>query len=56
MAYGDKRDYPKIDLYEMPSGDYLGSTTWSKTLKEAKQRLAEARGLKLETLRAWFAK
>ena len=26
--YGDKRDYPKIDIYV--SGQYVCSTTWAK--------------------------
>lgn len=33
MDYGDKRDYPKIDIYYM--GQYQASTTWAKTCKEA---------------------
>lgn len=36
MSYGDKRNYTKIDIYY--DGKYVGSTTWSKTLKEAKTR------------------
>lgn len=36
MQYGDKRDYPKIDIYI--GGKYAGSTTWAKTCKEAMQR------------------
>ena len=38
MAYGDKRDYKKIDIYLKNKGGsshYLASTTWSKTCKEA---------------------
>lgn len=31
--YGEKRDYPKIDIYVR--GKYSGTTTWSKNLKEA---------------------
>lgn len=31
--YGDKKDYPKIDIYV--GGHYLCSTTLSKTCKEA---------------------
>lgn len=42
MKYGDKRDYPKIDLLTMsPSTgrwQYAGTTTWSRTAKEAAQR------------------
>lgn len=33
MAYGDKRDYPKIDIYV--DGNYRCSTTWSRTCREA---------------------
>lgn len=33
IKYGDKRDYPKINLFE--DGEYIGSTTWSKTCKDA---------------------
>jgi hypothetical protein len=33
MAYGDKRDYPKIDIYV--DGNYRTSTTWSRTCREA---------------------
>ena len=36
MSYGDKRDYPKIDIYV--SGEYTCTTTWARTLKEAKER------------------
>lgn len=40
MAYGDKRDYRKIDIYVARDGHYkyVASTTWAKTLKEAKAR------------------
>jgi hypothetical protein len=34
--YGDKRDYRKIDIYV--DGKYVATTTWSKTLREAKAR------------------
>jgi len=37
MNYGDKRTYPKIDLYV--DGKYLCSTTWARTYKEAIERL-----------------
>ena len=36
IVYGDKRDYSKIDIFY--NGQYQGSTTWSKTCREAKQR------------------
>ena len=34
--YGDKTDYPKIDVFV--NGDYAYSTTWCRTCKEAVQR------------------
>jgi hypothetical protein len=37
MNYGDKRAYAKIDLYV--EGNYLCSTTWARTCKEAIERL-----------------
>lgn len=39
MAYGNKRDYRAIRIYV--SGKYVGTTTWSKSLKEAKDRYHE---------------
>jgi len=38
-AYGDKRDYPKIDIYE--DGKYVATTTWAKTCKEAEEKYKE---------------
>ena len=38
-AYGDKRDYPKIELYY--SGVYKGTTTWARTVREAKEKFIE---------------
>jgi len=35
-GYGNRRDYPKIDLYI--DGRYEGTTTWAKTCKVAKAR------------------
>lgn len=55
MAYGDKRDYPKIDLYV--NGIYRASTTWAKTCKEAVARYEEANPqLCRDTVTAYFAK
>lgn len=34
--YGDKRDYPKIDVYV--NGVYKHSTNWARNLKEAKEK------------------
>jgi len=39
MNYGDKRTYAKIDLYV--EGKYLCSTSWSRTCKEAIERLVK---------------
>lgn len=33
LDYGQKRDYPKIDLYV--DGVYYGSTNWARTLETA---------------------
>ena len=41
MAYGDKRDYPAIELYVRTGKglwSYSATTTWSRTCKEAKAR------------------
>jgi len=38
-AHGDKRDFPKIDIYV--SGKYVASTSWSKTCAEAKEKYLE---------------
>ena len=35
MTYGDKRSYKKINFYNKLTGEYLCSTNWSKTCKEA---------------------
>ena len=39
-SYGNKRDYPKIELFY--DGDYKSTTTWARTLKEAKQHFIKA--------------
>lgn len=59
MNYGNKRDYPKIDLYlKRKEGPlYLCSTTWAKTCKEAVARYVEIRGgLSQETLSRVYAR
>ena len=45
MTYGDKRDYPKIDLYV--DSTYVASTTWSRTCKEAVQRFLDGKEAQL---------
>lgn len=47
MAYGDKRDFAKIDIYAKRPGNgltYLASTTWARNLREARERFAIASG------------
>lgn len=39
-AYGDKRDYPKIEIFV--NGEYKATTTWAKTVEEALTRYKEA--------------
>lgn len=39
MAYGDKRNHRKIDIFV--DGSYVGTTTWSRTCREAKQKFLE---------------
>ena len=43
MAYGDKRDYPKIDIYV--NGRFLGCTTWAATCREAIREVSKKRNL-----------
>jgi hypothetical protein len=38
-SYGDKRDYPPIDLFYKDR--YVGTTTWARTLAEAKDKYWE---------------
>lgn len=52
MAYGDKRDYPKIDIFV--DGDYRATTTWSRTLDEARRKFADATGTPLRQIRAHY--
>ncbi len=57
MAYGDKRDYRKIEIFV--NGKYIATTTWSKTCKEAKRRFLNdhpmGRGVSPSVVKAWFA-
>jgi hypothetical protein len=39
-AFGARRDYPKIDIYY--DGEYVATTTWSRTVREAEERFVEA--------------
>ena len=38
-AYGDKRDYPKIEIFV--GGEYRATTSWAKSCKEAKEKFLE---------------
>jgi hypothetical protein len=38
-AHGDKRDYPKIEIFV--GGKYRATTTWAKSCKEAKEKFLE---------------
>lgn len=39
--YGMYRDYPKIDIYRRDTGEYVCSTNWAKTCREALERYAD---------------
>jgi hypothetical protein len=59
MAYGDKRDHRKIDLYaRIGTSDayrYVGTTTWAATCKEAKAKFLECEpGRKADDVYAAF--
>jgi hypothetical protein len=59
MAYGDKRDYRKIDIFLRRPGcvlDYVGSTTWAKNCREARERYAVAHGQAASDLLAYYDK
>jgi len=48
MEYGVKRDYPAIHVWHklQHGGDGIEkTTTWSATLKEAREQFAKARGI-----------
>lgn len=52
MKYGDKRDYPKIEIFV--GGEYRGTTTWAKNLREAIQHYAEANKMSPNEIRAEY--
>lgn len=59
MSYGNKRDYHKIDLWlKRPDGtcEYLCSTTWARTCREAKAHYLDSNPAKVGLdVRANFA-
>lgn len=58
MAYGDKRDYRRIDLSVFNPADgfwhYAATTTWAATCREAVRQFATKRGLSIDRIRARF--
>lgn len=40
MAYGDRRDFRKINIYV--NGVYKASTTWARTCREAAERYSDS--------------
>ena len=59
MDYGEKMNYPKIDIYV--NGKYECSTTWAKSCKEARAKFVdqEYKALfmaKAQSMTAHFAK
>ena len=53
MAYGDKRNYRKIDI--IVGGQYCCSTTWAKSLREAVEKFQQANPEVKEMPRAMYA-
>jgi hypothetical protein len=56
IVYGDKRDYRRIEIYV--NGEYKGTTTWSKTCKEAIDRYILQNvetDIERDKVRAYFA-
>ena len=49
-----KKDYKKIDIYFM--GNYVASTTWRKTCKDAIKAWAKSQGVSTQLVQANFAK
>ena len=56
--YGTYRDYPKIHIHVCAYGvwNYVASTTWARTCKEARAIYADEKGLHLGSVKAFFAK
>ena len=57
--YGTYRDYPKIHIYVGAHGahgvwNYVTSTTWARTCKEARAIYADEKGLCLGNVKALF--
>lgn len=58
MTYGNKRDYRKIDIYVKNAGgktyNYVASTTWCNTCKEAAKRYADKVKIQPAYVKAFF--
>ena len=56
--HGTYRDYPKIHIYVGTGSiwNYVASTTWARTCKEARAIYADKKGLALGNVKALFAK
>lgn len=50
MEYGNKRDYPKIDIYV--DHQYERTTTWAKDTIEAKLKASESLGVDISRIQA----
>jgi hypothetical protein len=64
MAYGDKRNYKKIDIFCIHEGrsgadrflnTYVCSTTWARNLKIAREKAAESLGVDVSRIVAQYA-
>jgi len=53
VVYGNKRDYPKIDIYSK-SGKYLGTTTWAKNTKIAVEQYAKSKNVSANEIHAHY--
>ena len=63
MNYGNKRDYPKINLFCKHEGktgadqflnSYVGSTTWARNLRIAREKMAEKLNVNLSRIVARY--
>ncbi len=52
IPYGQRRDYPKICIYV--DGDYVGTTTWARTCKIAREQYAAKAGIHISRVQAKY--
>jgi hypothetical protein len=64
MQYGNKRNYKKINLFCKHEGkigadqflnSYVGSTTWARNLRVAKEKASESLGVDVSRIVAQYA-